>query len=152
MGEITVDQHWENVRRALGLTLEQFAEVRRLFWAGDRLDADLVALIRHLRTRYKTALLSNAWSDMRSYLQDEWKIADAFDVMIISAEVGLAKPAPGIFHLALDRLQVQPSEAVFVDDYGANIEAAQGVGLNAIHFRSADQAVAELDLLLNGAG
>jgi epoxide hydrolase-like predicted phosphatase len=151
LGEISVDQHWENVRLGLGLTLEEFPEVRRLFWAGDRLDADLVGKIRSLRPRYKTALLSNAWSDLRRYLEDEWKIADAFDELIISAEAGMAKPEPEIFRLALSRLCVQPDQVVFVDDFPANIEAAQALGLNTVHFRSADQAAAELDLLLNGA-
>jgi epoxide hydrolase-like predicted phosphatase len=151
LGEITVDQHWENVRTGLGLTPQEFPEVRRLFWAGDRLDADLVGKIRSLRPRFKTALLSNAWSDLRRYLQDEWKIADAFDELIISAEAGIAKPAPEIFRLALSRLQVPPELAVFVDDFPANIAAARALGLNTVHFRSADQAEAELDLLLNGA-
>jgi len=150
LGVITADQHWENVRQALGLTMERFSAARRAFWAGDRLDMDLVDRIRSLRPRYKTALLSNAWSDLRSYLVERWQIAAAFDELIISAEVGLTKPAPAIYRLALDRLKVQPAEAVFVDDFAENIEGARKVGLHTIHFRSAEQARSELDILLNG--
>ena len=152
LGEITADQHWENVRQALSLTPDEFSAARRAFWAGDRLDMDLVDTIQSLRPRYKTALLSNAWSDLRSYLVERWQIAAAFDELIISAEVGLTKPAPAIYRLALDRLKVQPVEAVFVDDFAENIEGARAVGLHTVHFRGTEQALAELDILLNGIG
>jgi HAD superfamily hydrolase (TIGR01509 family) len=62
------------------------------------------------------------------------------DDILISAEVGLAKPDPRIYRLAAERLGVRPDEAVFVDDFAANVEGARAVGMRAIHFRP------ELDL------
>ena len=149
LGQISTDQHWEAVRTTLGLLPETFSVVREEFWAGDALDTSLVDFLRALRPRYQTALLSNAWNDLRGVLERELKILDAFDQVIISAEVGLVKPDERIFRLALERLGVAPREAVFVDDFSENIDGARAIGLHAIHFRSADQARVEIERLLD---
>ncbi len=150
VGKISADSHWEAVRQALGLSSEEFPAVMQAFWAGDRLDSNLLTAIRSLRPRYKTALLSNAWDNLRQALEQDWQIADAFDEMFISAELGLAKPDARIYHLALERLGVAPSEAVFVDDFLDNVAAAQQLGIHAIHFRNPAQALGELRALLDG--
>jgi len=149
-GEISVEQHWENLRARLGLSPAEFQAFRDQFWGGDRLDTDLVAYIRQLHGDFKTGLLSNAFSDLRRLVAETWKFADVFDEMIISAEVGLVKPDPRIYHLALDRLGVAPEAAVFIDDFSRNIEGARRVKLNAIHFKDLQQARHELESLLNG--
>jgi putative hydrolase of the HAD superfamily len=94
-------------------------------------------------------LLSNAWDNLRTNIESVLKIADAFDEMIISAEVGVAKPDPRIFHYAIERLGVPMGEAVFVDDFTENVEAARSEGLFAIHFQEPDQARRELVRLLD---
>jgi epoxide hydrolase-like predicted phosphatase len=151
LGEISVEQHWENQRRELGLSATEMQDFRAQFWEGDRLDTDLVAYIRQLRKAYKTGLLSNAFSDLRRVVTEVWDFADAFDAMIISAEVGLVKPDPRIYRLVLERLGVMAEEAVFIDDTLHNVEGARAVDLKAIHFRSPQQARRELDQLLNGS-
>jgi epoxide hydrolase-like predicted phosphatase len=150
-GEISVEQHWENQRKALGLSPAQMQTFRDAFWAGDRLDTDLVAYIRRLRLAYKTGLLSNAFSDLRQIVTETWKFVDAFDEMVISAEVGLVKPDPRIYHLVLQRLGVAPASAVFIDDFSHNIQGARAEGLNAIHFQNPQQARQELEILLDGS-
>jgi epoxide hydrolase-like predicted phosphatase len=150
-GEISVEQHWENLQTRLGLSPAEFQAFRDQFWAGDRLDTDLVAYIRRLRREFKTGLLSNAFSNLRQMVTETWKFADAFDVMVISAEVRMVKPDPRIYHLALDRLGVAPEAAVFIDDYSRNVEAARKQKLNAIHFKDPRQARRELEDLLNGS-
>ncbi len=149
LGQLSAQGHWEAVRAALRLSPEEFASVPAAFWSGDVLDIELVDFIRSLRRSYRTALLSNAWDDLHGQLETEWNILDAFDVIVISSEVGLAKPDPAIFHLLLDRLGVAPAEAVFVDDFTHNVEAAQSIGMHAIRFRSANQVKADLERLLH---
>jgi len=148
LGKATAADHWENVRATLKLTAGEFARAPDEFWEGDRLDIDLVNSIRSLRPNYKTALLSNAWDDLRSMIEKKWQIADAFDQIIISAEVGVMKPNLRIYQIALERLQVKPSEAVFIDDFQENLESARQVGLQTIHFRNPEQALAELRRIL----
>ncbi len=148
VGELTVDQHWQQVMAALGLPLEMLPDFMAQFWSADVLNIQLADLIRSLRGRYKIGLLSNAWSNMRQVLDERFHVADLFDELIISAEVGLAKPDPRIYRLAVQRLNVQPSETVFIDDMLKNVEAARLEGLHAIQYLDFEQMLAELNPLL----
>jgi epoxide hydrolase-like predicted phosphatase len=147
-GEISAAELWQSVCMRLKWPLEDSVSLQQAFWGGDKLDAELVDYIRSLRHLYCTALLSNAFSDLRSALE-RWAIVDAFDELIISAEVGLMKPDPLIFQLALERLQVASAEAVFIDDLYLNVRAAQAAGLHAIKFLDPLQVRADLRHLLN---
>jgi len=149
LGKLTTQAHWETVRGALNLDEDQHRRVPIQFWGGDTVDENLVNYLRSLRPRYKTGLLSNAWDDLRQVIIQEWKIADAFDELIISAEVGLAKPDPRIYLLAAEKLGVLPGEAVFLDDFNENIHGALRVGMQAIHFRYPLQALDELAQVLD---
>lgn len=149
LGEITTAQHWKAVRKALDLSPVEFLDVPEDFWGGDALDRMLVDYLRGLRPGYKTALLSNAWDDLRQIIEEHWHIEDAFDEIIISAEVGLVKPDARIYQLAISRLSVEPSQAVFLDDFAENVIGAREAGLQAIHFKDRDQALADLNHLLD---
>ncbi len=150
IGEIHPDQLWEYIGNRFELSPDEIDDFQERYWAGDQVDEALVETVRHLQGKYKTALLSNAWLDLREYLENVWKIADAFDVMIISGEVGMVKPDPRIYQIALNELDIEAHEAVFIDDFAHNIEGAHGVGMNGIHFQSAEQTLRELGELLDG--
>ena len=148
LGLIDVQQHWENVRTALGLPSEEVDAFRSHFWRGDQLDSELVDYIRTLKGNFRTGLLSNAFSNLRQVIQETWQIEDAFDAIVISAEEGLIKPDPRIYQVALDRLGVKPWEAVFIDDMLQNVEAALHLGMHAIHFRTPDQSRNEVSRIV----
>jgi epoxide hydrolase-like predicted phosphatase len=149
-GEITAAEHWEVVREALGISKAEIPQVQLEFWGGDSLDEQLVAYLRAMRLHYKTALLSNMWDDIRQVIEEIWIIDDAFDEIVISAEVGLVKPDPRIYRKVLSGLGVKPAEAVFVDDFPDNIEGAHQAGMQTIHFKSPDQTLKDLERLLDG--
>ena len=118
------------------------------FWSADDLNRELIGFIRtQLRSHYKLGLLSNAWDDLRTVLTERWNIIHDFDDVIISAEIGDAKPNPSIYRLTLERLGIAPDEAVFVDDMPANVEGAQALGIHAIQFVENDQLFADLKQL-----
>lgn len=148
LGAISTEEHWVAVVQRLGLPPTETDAVRQEFFAGDIIDLDLIAFIRSLRPKYRTGLISNAWPDMRAYLVSQ-NIADAFDQMVISAEVGMVKPDARIYQLALEKLGVAPAEAIFVDDFAVNIEGARAVGMYAIQFTQPDETLEELKQLLN---
>lgn len=133
-GEISEQEHWAWVCAQLGLPPSAIQDLQTQFWAGDRLDTELVTFIKNLRPHIKTGLLSNAWTGTRQIVEARYGFLDAFDVVIFSAEVGMRKPDAQIFHHTLKQLQVAPHEAVFVDDLLPNVEGARRVGLHAIHF------------------
>jgi len=150
LGKISTTEHWQTVQRALGVTDAEMPAVQAEFWAGDRLDYELIAALRAWRERYKTALLSNAWDNVRQVIEQTWQIGDAFDEMFISAELGMVKPDVRIYQYAIESLGVRPEEAVFVDDFIENIESARAFGLQTIHFRNSQLARQELLRLLDG--
>lgn len=147
VGEIPVQKHWEAVAKRLKVSKEQITGVENEFFAGDVIDHSIVDYLRSLRPRFKTGLISNAWSDMREYLVRK-KLDVVFDTLTISAEVGVAKPEAKIYHLALEQAQVQPEAAVFVDDVLANIEACEALGMKGILFKDPQEAMEQLKKLL----
>ena len=147
LGEILVDEHWKAIARRLKIQDEEIASVRAEFFAGDIVDLTLLEYIRSLRGKYKTGLISNAWSDLRDFIVRE-KFDDAFDKMIISAEVGAMKPEPKIFQIALEEFGVKPKEAVFVDDVEENIEGCEKIGMKGIHFQDVESTLKQLKKLL----
>lgn len=151
-GEISPPELWEYARRELNLDAQGIAEFREQFFAGDVMDHALIGWIRGLKKHYRTGIITNAWSDLRLTLENQWQIGDAFDAIVVSAEEGLLKPDARIYQKALDALEVDAAQAVFVDDNLANVEGARRHGLAAIHFSDPDQALKELGRLLAQAG
>ncbi|MBX2884026.1 MAG: HAD family phosphatase [Granulosicoccus sp.] len=61
-----------------------------------------------------------------------------FDGVMISAEEKLIKPEVDIFKTVLERFQLDPAETFFIDDSKPNIDVAQSLGINALHFHRSD--------------
>lgn len=152
LGEISYEEHVENVRQVLGLSAEEMTQFVDQFWGGDIFDRELVAYIRDLKSRYRTGLLSNAFSNLRPFLEQDNRVDGVFDDMVISAEVGIVKPDPAIYLLSLSNLGVQPGEAVFIDDMPNNVQGAISLGMHAVRFESPAQVRNDLDALLNADG
>jgi len=151
LGVIDYQTHWMKIIERLGRDQADLDWIRSQFFAGDRVDYELVDYIRSLRVQYKTGLLSNAFLNLRELMISVWRIDDAFDRLVISAEIGMMKPDPKIYYHALNELEVKPEQAVFVDDQLANVEAAWKIGMRAIQFKNHGQAKRELEALLDGA-
>ena len=141
LGLISGEKHWQKLADSFGMDRDIFVE---RFFKGDQLDEELIVYIRSLKSQYKIALLSNAFTTLRSYLEDDWNIIDVFNEVFISAEVGLVKPNPAIYQLALEKLDIEAEEAIFVDDFARNIEAANLLGIHGVLFQSREQAISDV--------
>jgi putative hydrolase of the HAD superfamily len=86
----------------------------------------------------RTALLSNSGPEMMAHVRSQRPLESRFDAVIISCEVGLAKPEAAIFRLCLERLGLSAGSVLFVDDRADNIEGAARVGLRTLHFDGPD--------------
>lgn len=140
---------WEHVAQTLGLDAAQLQQFRHDFWAGDRLDTELVDYLRRLRPTYKTAILSNAWSNGRRVIAQDYGLADAVDEIIVSADEGVAKPDARLYALAVQRLGVPAAAAIMVDDFVDNVNGAVAAGLTGVLFSNTAQVMADLNALLN---
>jgi HAD superfamily hydrolase (TIGR01509 family) len=143
-GAVTSGALWDYVQTELGLDAAGVVEFRRAFFGGDRLDTEMVDLIRRLRPRYQTAIISNAMDDLLEVITHRYPMADAFDLVVGSAYEKVMKPAPEIFARTLAQLGRAPEEAVFIDDFAHNVEGARQVGMAAIHYRAGMDLAAAL--------
>jgi glucose-1-phosphatase len=148
LGQIPEIELWQMVARTMHIPAGDLAEFRQQFWSGDFFDQELHDFIGKLRPRFKTGLLSNAYSDARQETDSRFHLLDVFDVLVYSAEVHLAKPDPKIYELALKLLGVQPQEAIFVDDFIENIDAANALGIHGVRFLNSQQAQQDVNKIL----
>jgi putative hydrolase of the HAD superfamily len=98
---------------------------------GVHLWEDSIPTLRELRARgLRTAIVSNCDHSTRPIV-DELGLEREADAVVLSFEVGVAKPDPRIYQAALDALAARPEEAVFVDDQAAYCEGAEAIGIRS---------------------
>jgi epoxide hydrolase-like predicted phosphatase len=144
LGRMASADYWREMMRALNLDAAgDIQAFRAELFAGQLLEADVVALAEQLHRRYPLALLSNALDDLESDLE-QFAVRHLFQVVVNSATAGVAKPDMRAYQLALDGLGLQPHEALFIDDKPRNIEAAEALGIPSLLFTTAASLRAEL--------
>jgi putative hydrolase of the HAD superfamily len=117
-------------------------------WQHLVVDAGMLDAVRALRARGLTcAIATNQHRERAAYMRRELGYERLFDPMVISCEIGVAKPDPAYFRQTLDRLGLPAGQILFVDDVLANVESAREVGLVAEHFAK-DAGRPELDRIL----
>src|SRR5689334_8329948 len=96
--------------------------------------ADMIEVAREARARgVKTAIVTNNVREFGEAWRAMLPADELFDAIVDSAHVGMRKPDPRIFRLALERLGgVAPADAVFLDDYHGNVAAAERLGMRGI--------------------
>ncbi len=135
VGAITDEEYWRRIGARLGLhTLEAIRGFVENLFRDAQTDPRMADLVRWLRGRYRTGLLSNASDVLPRLLGERYGLDGLFDVEVVSALVGLAKPDPAIYQLALERLGTAPEATILVDDYEPNVASAAALGIRAIHF------------------
>lgn len=119
--------------------------IDRLF-SGAKLDKAMLSAVRRARAAgVRTGLISNSWGTRR---YDRELLAELFDGVVISGEVGIRKPTPEIYILGAERIGLPPSQCVFVDDLPFNLKPAAELGMATVHHQEAAGTVAKLESLL----
>jgi len=147
IGYTTEEEYWYAIGPELGLnTQEAIDAFRKRYRAHEAINTAVLDLISQLQGRYKLAVLSNSPPGLEDWL-DEWQILDLFDIVFCSGDEGVVKPDPKAYMTTLERLGVVPQAAVFIDDAIDNVEAARALGMQGIHFSTAETLVTELKAL-----
>jgi putative hydrolase of the HAD superfamily len=148
-GELGVDAfgpEWAREAHALGHDLDGRLVLERL---GGEIRPQMVAAIKTCRTTYKTACLTNNFTTAERAVSEEVAAVFAlFDAVLESRVLGVRKPDPRFYELACATLGVAPEESVFLDDLGVNLKPARALGMRTIKVRDPDQALAELEGIL----
>ena len=138
-GKITESQFWIGICSNLNVTTPKSKSLWfEAFKHADSPKKDVLALVPSLRENgYKTAMLSNAEIPAVKYFSQKEYVS--FDVAVFSCFEGTSKPEHRIYELALERLNLQADEVLFVDDNPEYIMGANQVGLNTILFEDFQQ-------------
>jgi putative hydrolase of the HAD superfamily len=118
--------------------------IDRMF-AGSGPDEPMIEAVRRARAAgIRTGLISNSWGTRR---YDRAHLAELFDAVVISGEVGIRKPATEIYGLGVQRIGLPADACVFVDDLPFNLEPARELGMATVHHVTAERTIAELEEL-----
>jgi glucose-1-phosphatase len=148
IGKVEQDQIWQNIADELNLTPAELKDFKQTFWQGDQIDIDLIRYLENQRGTFTTALLSNAWVGMRDILADQYQIVEGktVDYILISAELGVAKPDPRIYHILASTVNCQFNKILFVDDFIENIEAANELDIQTIHYQPGMDLISHIQM------
>ena len=111
----------------------------------------VVKAVATLRSRgIKTAVLSNGWGSTPFDPYEPFQLSEHYDAVVISDQVGMRKPDPDMFALALTRLGLPGEQCVFVDDVARYLPPATALGMATIHATDPTTTVTELERLFGG--
>ncbi len=127
--------------------------------AGHRLDAravlallagelrpEMVAALRRIREAgLAQACLTNNVAGTEEVRPELAEVMALFDTVLESSKLGVRKPDPRFYDLALEAVGVAPTEAVFLDDLGVNLKPARALGIRTIKVVDPATALAELE-------
>jgi len=110
----------------------------------------MVEALRRCADRLRTGMLTNNITPIGSQLfsDDVLEVVGLFDALIQSSVEGCRKPEPRIYEIACERLGVEPSVCVFLDDLGVNLKPARAMGMTTIKVVDPAEAVAELEAVV----
>jgi putative hydrolase of the HAD superfamily len=155
-----VDQAWERDEIGVDEYLRQTVFYQtRSFTQAEFLDAmhaqsavledSGIGILRQLSAseQYVLATVNNESRDMNEFRLAEFNLLDDFDAFFSSCYLGLRKPDPRIYQVALDVLQRDPEEVVFIDDRPENVAAAVSLGIHGIRYEGSAKLADELALV-----
>ena len=147
-GRLTPKALYEHIRRSTGLKMP-FAEFKRVFSDIFSLKKDTAELYASLKKKgLRFCLLSNTNVLHYEWCKKRFPFLSFFEHTVLSYKTGVMKPHPRIYMEAVKKLGLKKEECVYVDDFPELAEAAELLGLHAVHFRDAGQLKKELNRLL----
>lgn len=134
-GEVSQDELFDELSERTDIPADDIEED----WVeAANLNLELLHYIRtEIKGKYKLGLLTNAMAPYFRTVCKDQKLDLLFDTIVISSEVGLAKPDPEIYRLILSKLGVAPAEALMIDDLQKNVDGAVAVEMQGHLFTSA---------------
>jgi putative hydrolase of the HAD superfamily len=147
-GEITEAAFLERLGAGLKPLLDHEPHLHRfreLFIGSLEPNPPMIELMRELKGRgLRMAMLTNNVREWEPVWRPMLPVDEIFETVVDSAFVGCRKPEPRIYEITLERLGLPAEACLFVDDLAPNIEGAEALGLNAVHFRDTEQAIAAI--------
>ena len=140
-----LDQIADELESKLGHrpAMHRFSEV---YFDALQPNQEMIELMEELRdSGLRMAMLTNNVREWEPRWRSMLPVDEIFELVVDSAFVGMRKPEPEIYELTLDRLEgPSAGECLFIDDIEINCTAARDLGIRAVHYRTPEQAIAEI--------
>ena len=151
-GELTMSEFTATLEaeaEAAGIAIDA-TEIMAMIGRGIGARPEMIAAITRIREKgLRTAALTNNWpSGEGNGSPPGLRSLTVFDVVVESAVEGMRKPDPRIYRLTCERLGVEPTAVVFLDDIGANLKPARAMGMTTIKVDDTAQALRDLEAVL----
>jgi putative hydrolase of the HAD superfamily len=147
-GEITEAAFLERLGEALEPLLGHRPELhgfKEIYFEALHPNEPMIDLMRELESvGYRMAMLTNNVREWEPLWRSMMPVDEIFEVVVDSAFVGARKPEPRIYELTLERIGIPAEACLFVDDLAHNCDGARKAGMQAVHFRDNEQAIAEI--------
>lgn len=138
IGRTSEESWWNIVRDRLGLGPGLIHDIRGDRASRETWDSAFLERLRRLRGLAKIAVVSSAWSHMRSRMATAG-LLDMVDAVVLSCEIGFAKPDPRIYAAALRSVDARPADALVIDDTPGHVAAARSLGMSGhVHTSTTD--------------
>ncbi len=123
----------------------QLHRFREVYFEALHPNPPMIELMRELKAEGKRmAMLTNNVREWEPLWRSMLPVDEIFETVVDSGFVGCRKPEAQIYELTLERLGLPAEACLFVDDLAPNCEGARKAGMNAVHFRDNEQAMAEI--------
>ncbi len=137
------------VHQIVELTNQDEQKIRYAIQPGNSKNSQLFEHIKKLKNQnYKIAILSNINDDWITRVFLDEKEQKLFDEIICSYQLGITKPDQRIYQFACQKLAVDSSQAVFVDDKLNFCSSAESLGMYSVHYTNFEDFIAELDKII----
>jgi len=148
VGKISPVEFFQSLKECLHLSLS-FGEFIPIWNDIFTENGGVSEIILALKGKWKLGLLSNTDPLHFNFILEKFPIIWTFEKWILSFEVGFKKPAIQIYQKAIEWAFVGPEKILFIDDTERYVEAADSLGMEGIHFISAQQLNRDLSTKLN---
>jgi HAD superfamily hydrolase (TIGR01509 family) len=143
-GKVSWQEFVTKVANAIGSPVEKVEAM----YEAEHMNPLVIGFIHELRTKYKIGLISNASNDFLDAELTRHHIAELFDTVVISSELGFIKPDPRIYEYALQQMDIAADEAIFIDDIARNADAASERGMHGVVYQDFAQMKRDVSALL----
>lgn len=146
VSKITEEQFWVLLVEKMRINIMP-TEMRREWYSSFKPISGTFDLAMKLKKKYKIALISNTIPDWFTFWKEKYSLEKVFDYIFVSYEMKVAKPNKDIYIRALQKMNVEPKECVFIDDKEENVRSAEKLGIYAIQFMNPKQLEKDLKIL-----
>ncbi|MBM4309065.1 MAG: HAD family phosphatase [Deltaproteobacteria bacterium] len=147
-GKLSPQEFFQSLKESLKLSIsfDAFVPIWNRIFTEDR---EVSQIIRFLKGKYRLGLLSNTDPLHFGYIVSTFPVVSELEKWILSYEVGFKKPDSRIFQKAIEWASVEPERILLIDDTQGHVEAAVSLGMQGVHFISAQQLKMVLSNILH---